>query len=406
MPKFKYVAVEPSGNKVEGVKEAKTQDAVVHFLHQQQYTVLNVEEQIDYFGELFRSKIPKVSIKNRVIFAKQLSTMLGAGISITQALEIVIQQTSDESLKKNIQDTLSDIQQSGRNLSDALEDHTKLFNEVQLNLIRAGEASGNIVEVLTKVSEDLNKTKELTGKIKTAMIYPVIIFVIVAVVVGIMVVVMVPAVEGLYEDFGVEKLPPVTAFLVGVSNFVTNPVGIAILVTFVFSAISSARYYYSTPSGRHTVDNWILKIPIAGELIAKIQITQFCRLVSMLLKSGVPIIETLNIVAGALGNIWFKEALQNASEDIAKGVPLAVPLSKTQVYPPLIVRMVSIGEETGKLDIVLDDMADFYEEEVRELSENLNKLMEPLILVIVGGIVAFLAVGIYLPIYSIGQNLT
>ncbi|MBD3363096.1 hypothetical protein GF362_05230 [Candidatus Dojkabacteria bacterium] len=408
MAEYKYVAINPNGKKITGVQEGNSRDAVATFLHQQNLVIVSIEEKIDYMETIFTGGTPKVSLKNKVIFAKQIATMLGAGLPIIQALEIIIQQTQDKALQKNMEAVLEDIQKNGVPLSDAMEEHTKMFNEVQISLIRAGEASGNLNDILTKVAEDLDKTKQLTSKIKSAMIYPVIIFIVIGIVMVVMMTTMIPAVEKLYEDFGMtaDDLPFVTKTLVNISNFMTNPVGATIMIIVLASVILGFRYYRSTTGGRLTTDKLILKLPVFGNLITKIQITQFCRLVSMLMRSGISIIETLNIVSTSLDNVLFKNALLDSIEDISSGAPLAVPLSRYEVFPPLIVRMVAIGEETGKLDQILSDMAQFFEDEVNEISENLSKLMEPLILVIVGGIVALLAVGIYLPIYSIGQNMS
>lgn len=405
MPTYKYRVVDQSGKEINGEQDASDKATLVSFLHDQSLTVVSVEEKINMFGELTAFGTSNVNLKSKVVFAKQLSTMLAAGLPITQALEIIIQQTDDKSLQKNLTFVLDDIQKSGRPLSDSMQQHTKILNEVQINLLKAGEQSGNLNEVLLKISEDLQKTKILVGKIKGAMIYPAIVFVIVVVVMVVMVVYMIPAVEGLYRDFGITQLPATTAFLVSLNKFITNPLGAISTILVVGSIIVGFNFYRATTSGRYVTDKLILKLPVFGNLIEEIQIAQFCRLLSMLLKSGVPIIDSINIVGSALNNILFVNALKRATEDISKGIPLAIPLSKSQVFPPLIVRMVAIGEETGKLDKVLQDMAVFYEEEVNEISDNLNKLMEPMILVIVGGIVAFLAIAIYLPIYSIGQSL-
>ena len=405
MPTYKYNVVDQYGKSIAGVQDANDKSTLVAFLHDQNFTVVNIEEKINFFGELMSFGMSSVSLKSKVVFAKQLSTMLAAGLPITQALEIIIQQTDDKSLEKNLQFVLDDIQKSGRPLSDSMKQHTKIFNEVQINLVKAGETSGNLNEVLIKVADDLQKTKLMVGKIKGAMIYPAIVFVVIAVVMVVMILYMIPAVQGLYNDFGVSELPGPTAFLVSMNQFLTNPLGAISTVVIIVSTVVGFNFYRSTTSGRVVTDKIILKLPVFGKLIEEIQIAEFCRLFSMLLKSGVPIIDSINIVGSALSNVLYINALRQAVEDISKGIPLAIPLSRSQVFPPLIVRMVAIGEETGKLDKVLEDMAVFYEEEVNEISDNLNKLMEPMILVVVGSLVAFLAIAIYLPIYSIGNSL-
>lgn len=407
MPLYSYRALDSSRNEVSGELEAKHRDNVAAFLHEKGYTVLSVDEKVKYFEEIFSSGTPKVSLKNKVVLSKQLATMLGAGLPMVQALEIIIQQTNDKALKKNLQGVLDDIQKSGMPLSDAFLKNTKLYNDVQINLIRAGETSGNLYEVLVKVADDLEKSKKLKAKIRGAMIYPAIIFVVVGIVMAVMMVYMIPAVKDLYSDFGIgeEGLPGVTRMLVAMSDFMTDPFGATIIITVIVGSVVGTKYYYSTPGGRLVIDKLALKIPVVKDLVSKVHIAEFARLLSMLIKSGVPIIKSIEIVSSALSNVHFKNALLNSIDDVSNGIPLAVPLSRSEVYPPLIVKMVAIGEETGKMDSVLADMAKFYDDEVDELSDNLNKLMEPLILIIVGSIVAFLAIGIYLPIYSIGNNI-
>lgn len=405
MATFVYKVVDPDGKQITGEQEANSENAIARFLHEQNYVVLSIEEKVDFMSELFSTGVPQVSLKGRVVFANQMATMMGAGLALTKAMEIIIQQTKEPALQKNLHDVLEDIQASGRSLSSALAARTKMFNEVQINLLKAGEESGNLYEILVKISDDLEKSKKLQGKIKGAMIYPIIIFVIIAIVMAVMMIYMIPAIEDLYANFGIKELPAITAFLVSISNFLTSPFGFPIILSIGAGIVFGYKSYRATDGGRHATDKIFLKLPVIGNFIAMIQIAQFTRLLSMLLKSGVPIIDSLNIVGSALTNIHFKEVLDMAAEDLAKGTPLAMPLARSGVYPPLIVRMVEIGEETGKLDVVLEDMAKYYDTEVDEISDNLNKLMEPLILVVVGGVVAFLAIGIYLPIYSIGNNI-
>lgn len=402
---YKYHVVDSNGNQVKGEQEAASEEKLAAFLHSQNYVIVSIDEKIQFFKEISQNRMPEVNLKQKVIFAKQLATMIGAGLPLIQVMEIVIQQTKDEALRRNLENVLSDIEKGGITLSDAFDRNTKMFNKVQINLIKAGESSGNMYEMLYKVAQDLDKSKQLKSKIQNAMIYPVIIFVVIAIVMVVMMVYMIPSVQELFNDFGIKELPPITAFLVSVSDFFTNPLSLVLLLSVTVAFVLVYRYYYKTVGGRHYIDKIKLKIPIFGNLISKVHIAEFSRLLSMLLKSGIPIVQALEIVNGALSNIHFQDAIQEGIKDVQSGLPLAIALSKSEVYPPLIVRMVGIGEETGKLDSVLEDMAKFYDDEVAEVTDNLSKLMEPLILVIVGGLVAFLAIGIYLPIYSIGQNM-
>lgn len=406
MPKYKYTVLDNSGKKIQGTQEAASADRLAVFLQEQNYTVMKIDEVVDVIEEVLSGGIPKVKLKQRVVFTNQLSTMIGAGLPITESLEILVSQSKDKALQKNLQSVLEAIEKEGMQISDALQKYTRIYSEVQISLIRAGESSGNLHEVLLKVAEDLKKANRLQSKIKGAMIYPVIIFVLVAVVLYVLVTKMIPAVEALYQDFGVTELPAITAFLVHLSNFLANPLGSIFLLILIVSIIAGYKFYRSTETGRFMTDKLFLKIPVFGNLIGMLQVAQFSRLISMLLRSGIPITEALRVTSNALDNVLFRDVLIDAKANVEAGIPLAAALARSEVYPPLLVKMVETGERTGKLDSILTDMADFYEAEVEEISDNLNKLMEPMILIVVGGLVAFLAVGIYLPIYSIGQYIS
>jgi len=224
-----------------------------------------------------------------------------------------------------------------------------------------------------------------------------------AIVLVVMLVFMIPSVKGLYSDFGVSELPGVTQFLVNISEAVTNPFTAIIIVLVIVFTVLGVRYYYTTYQGRRAIDRLLLKIPIFGPLLNKVQITQFARLLSLLMKSGVPIVDAMRTVANALGNSIYKDLIQQAADEVLKGNPMAIPLAKDDVIPLVMLKMVATGEETGKLDKVLSDMAAYYEAEVDETTSNLTKLMEPFILLTVGVLVGFMAIAIYLPLYSIGQ---
>jgi type IV pilus assembly protein PilC len=292
--------------------------------------------------------------------------------------------------------------ESGSTLSDAFRKEETIFSELQINLLVAGEKSGQLNEVMEQIAIDLRKEKDLQSKIKGAMIYPVIIFIVMILVMVVMMLFMIPSVKDLYENFDAE-LPWITQALVTMSEGLSSPVGLISLVLVPVIVFFGFRYYYSTPSGRHVLDKLLLKIPVFGNLTTKVQLTQFNRLLSMLMKSGVPIVEELRIVAKSLSNIWFQELVMQASAEVTKGKSITIPLSKSKIFPVIMLKMLATGEETGKLDQITADMAEYYEKEVDDLTSNLTKLMEPFILLIVGGMVAFMAVAIYLPLYDLGQ---
>jgi type IV pilus assembly protein PilC len=292
--------------------------------------------------------------------------------------------------------------EGGSSLSRAFSKE-KIFTEVELNLIAAGEKSGNLVEMIQKVADNMEKQKDFQAKIRGAMIYPAIIFLVVIVVVVVLMVFMVPAVRDLYADFD-EELPWITQLLVNISNFFVS-FWWALLIGLI-GGILGLRYYYSTKSGRDVIDRVFLSIPIFSQIVVKTQLAEFTRLLSMLLKSGIPIIDAINIVANALPNIHFKRGLKHAAKEVEKGTPLAVPIAKNEDFPMIISRIIATGESTGNLDKVLADISRYYQTEVDNLTSNLTKILEPVILIVVGGIVAFIAMVVYMPIFGLVNVMT
>lgn len=403
MPLYGYTATDRKGKTVTGKQEAPNSDAVAGFLHDKGLVVVEVNELIGIdFQQILSAQVGGVPLADRVIFAKQLSTMLSAGLPLIQALEILVQQTENKSLRKKLDKVYKDVS-SGISLSEAFRKDQTMFSPVQLNLLVAGEQSGNLNEIMQKVAEDLEKSKQLRGKIVGALIYPIVLFVVMAIVVAAMLVFMIPAVKDLFGD---NELPWVTQVLVNLSAFVTSPFGVTLMVSVFAFVFGASRYYRSTKEGRRATDRWLLKVPVFGTLIGKIQLAEFCRLLSMLLQSGLPIVDVLNIIADALSNTAYSDVVRSAAIQVAKGNSLTIPLAKNEVFPLILLKMLATGEETGKLDQVAADMGRFYENEVNDITANLSKAMEPVIMVLVGFVVAFLAFAIYLPIYQLGTIVT
>ncbi|MBN1915551.1 type II secretion system F family protein [Candidatus Dojkabacteria bacterium] len=403
MANFRYIATKKTGERIEGEMEATSREEVLNALHGQDLIVVNIDDSIGFSLKKIGSvQIGGIPLKDKVFFTKQMSVMLSAGLPITQSLDILVQQTTNEGFRNELNSILEEVK-GGNTLSSAFSKRKSMFNEVQLSLLRAGEQSGNLSEVITQISIDLEKSNDIQSKIRSAMIYPVIILVAVVVVLFVMILFMVPAVEELYADFGGAELPIVTRLLVAFGNFVKSPIGFISIVGGTGLIIFAFRYYRGTKSGREFTDKLLLKIPVFGPLNTKIQITQLTRLTHMLLVSGIPIIDTIKTVTNSMSNIHFQNALSSAAEDVSKGIPLAVPLSKSKYIPLIVSQMIATGEETGSLDQILESLAEFYDNEVNQITNNLTKLMEPLILLFVGGLVGLLAVAIYLPIYQIGQ---
>jgi type IV pilus assembly protein PilC len=406
MAEFKYVAITPGGQRVEGNKTADTQNEVLSFISAQGMTPIIIEESIGFnFKKLLSFEIGGLGLEEKVVLIKQLSTMVSAGIPIIQAIDILVQQADKDSVKEKLT-RIYRLIEAGTALSDAFRKEGGLLSEVQSNLMAAGEKSGNLTEMLLKIAEDLEKSKNLRGKIQGAMIYPAIILVVMTGVLSLMIIFMVPQVKNLYESLGQNELPFVTQVLVGIGNLFTNIGSLSIIIFLIAVFYGLFRYAVSTPEGRLQFDKFKLKLPVFGNLIRKIEIVEFCRVLSMLMTSGIPIIEALDIVARATDNSLFKNILVQSKEELTKGSSLAIALAKfntKEAFPIIILRMIATGEEAGKVDNVLKDMGTFYENEVDQIAGNLTKLIEPFILVLVGGLVGFMAIAIYLPIYQVGQ---
>jgi len=407
MSTFIYQAAKSSGEIVTGERNAGNKEEVVDFLHSQELMVIKVEEKISMaLGRITNLQIGDVPVSEKVMITRQLATMLGAGLPVTQAIEVLIQQqVKFANLKHKLGEVYTDVQ-SGLPMSFAFSKAGIIFNELQINLLAAGEKSGNLVEIMTSIADDMKKSSQLQGKIKGAMIYPIVIFITIIIVVIILMLFMIPAVSQLYKDFGQERLPPVTEFLVNVSNFLTNPFGAFFTFAVIAGSFISFRAFRRTQNGRKLTDEILLKLPVWGELTSKTEMLRMSRLLGMLLKSGIPIIDALNSTAMVLKTYQFQMTLKKAAIEVAKGVPISIPLAKSKVIPVLAVKLIATGEQTGKLDSILHEIESYYEDQVEEITSNLTKLMEPLILLIAGGVVGFLAVAIYLPIYQLATFVT
>lgn len=406
MANFSYKASKQGGELVSGEMSAANYDEVYKALNAQGYLPITIEQKMElnlnnYFKKLGDIEIGDIPVSEKVIFSRQLATMLAAGLPITQAIEILLQQTKYSKMRKKLADVYKDVQ-TGVPLSVSFSKQQLIFNDLQISLIQAGEKSGNLVEIMNQIADDMKKSANLQGKIKGAMIYPIIIFVVIIVVVAVLMIYMIPAVEKLFKDMGDKPLPEITQFLVNISNFLSNPVVLIVGAIVLVAAFLSFKSFYATRSGKSTIDKMILVFPVFGDLVTKMQIYEMARLMQMLFKSGIPIIDALKSTAESLGNYHFRTALENAAVEVSKGVPLAVPLSRSRVIPVIVVKLIATGEQTGKLDHILGEITSFYADQVEEMTSNLTKLMEPFILIVAGLLVAFLAVAIYFPIYQLG----
>lgn len=395
---FKYEARTSDGAPFNGKMQAKSVQEVIDSLLEKKMVIINVTEDSSFsLDRLSEINIGGIPLKEKVIFMRQLSTMISAGLPLPQALDILQQQITNPRFKKIIENVYADVQ-GGIALSKSLRKQDGSFDDITISLIQAGEESGHLETILDRVATELEEKKKLGEKIKSAFTYPIIIMVVVVLVIAVLVTVLVPAMKDIYKDFD-SDLPWATMVLVAMSDFVIA-YWWALIVGIGVIAIS-VKMYIDTEPGTRLFHKLILKVPVFGPLMTKIQITQFTRVLGLLMQSGLSIVDALNLTAQSLGNVHFKDAVMEARKEVEKGVPMAIPLSRSNYFPLVVSQMISVGEESGKIDQVLGRMTDYYNSEVEVMTANLTTLLEPLILIVMGGVIAFIAFAVYMPMFSL-----
>jgi type IV pilus assembly protein PilC len=400
MKKFKYSARDTKGKVIEGEIEAKDVQAVTDILHEKGLIVVSVKEGMGIDLErLNEINIGGVPMKDKVVFMRQMATMVGAGLPLTRSLEIMVQQASNPLFKRVLKNVLDSIQ-SGKTLADSFRAEEDVFDDITINLIEAGEESGNLEIILEKLAVELEEESELSSKIKSALIYPAIILVVIIGVVLLMMFVLVPAMSDIYSDFDAE-LPFATTLLMDMSSFFINYWWAVLTVLLVLGI--GIKYYLDTPKGKRNFDKIVLKIPVLGKIITKMQISQFTRILSLLLGSGLPIIKAIELTAQSLSNEMFRDTLMEAKDEVEKGGPLAIPIARSEYYPLLVSSMIAVGEETGEMDIVLQKVSEYYKDEVDAATSNLSTILEPFFLILMGGAIGFIAMAVYMPMFELSS---
>ncbi|NLE31357.1 type II secretion system F family protein [Candidatus Dojkabacteria bacterium] len=400
MPNFTYSARNNQGKEVKGKIEARDGQAVVEILQDKGLVVVNVKEQATFDIEsLGQINIGGVPMKDKVVFMRQLATMVGAGLPLTRGLQVMEQQISNPMFKRVITQVKSSVE-AGKSLAESFRNSDEVFDDVTINLIEAGESSGNLDDILNKLAIELEESKKLQGKLKGALTYPLILLVIIVGVMVLMMLVLVPAMSDIYGEFGGE-LPTITRVMVAMSDFFINYWWAIVIV--LLGLLIGYKVWVDTPKGKRTKDKIIVKIPIMGVIISKMQLAQFTRLLGLLLGSGLSIIRALELTAMSLSNDMFKEVIFQAKEEVERGGSLALPIARSDYYPLIVSSMIAVGEETGELDTVLAKVSQYYKEEVDQATENMSSLLEPIFLVIMGVAVAFIALGVYTPMFQLSE---
>ena len=397
---FAYQARDASGRIVTGIQDAINEDNAVTSLMNRGLMVLSLQKK----SEASKTKKNNSTVKetDTVLFTRQLATMIEAGISLVQALTALYEQC-DPKRQRNLRAVISDVTsrvQGGDTFHEAISKHPRVFNRLYVSMVKAGEHGGLLAEILDRLAGFLEATARLRKKVKSAMTYPVIVITIAFAITTFLIVKVVPIFGEIFKDFGA-KLPPPTQFLIDVSDFIRG--NWYLLALGLGGTIFGLRYFLRSKRGKQLSDKWKLKLPVFGPLVHKICMSRFSRTFAQLIRSGVPILEVLEIVGGTSGNHVIETSIATVTQDIEKGDNLSVALSKKKIFPPMLLRMVAAGEATGKVDTMLEKMADFWDEEIEAMLDAMTSLIEPMLIVFLGVIVGGIVIAMFLPIFKLNE---
>jgi len=397
MKKFNFIASSKEGKKNKGIVEAVNQTHAINILRAKGFFIVELKEIEVLPAWLKWTKgFQRVKQKDVVHFTRQLATMINAGLPLTDALSILKYQ-SNIALAKVVDEVLRDVE-GGGSFFKALSKFKRIFSSVYLALVKSGETAGVLEKVLLRLSKTLEKQLEFRAKTKNALIYPAIVTVAMVIVAVIMMVFVIPQLTDLYDEFGAD-LPGMTKVLISISNFMVKFWYLALFL--LIAAVFSYWRWSQTKAGRQIIDTYVLRLPIIGKLKTMVILTEMTRTLSLLVQSGISIIEALEIVAGTAGNVLFAKSIKTAAKEVEKGLPLAAAIGKYEHFPPLVSQMIAVGEETGKVDEVLMNVSRYFESESEQAIKGLTTAIEPLMMIMLGIGVGFLVIAIVLPIYNL-----
>jgi type IV pilus assembly protein PilC len=408
MPTFAYTGRTRAGQTVTGERTADSMDAATAALRRDQINVTRIapskaKEDAKAKKDSKGGKSgKKVAAKNLAVFTRQFSVMIDAGLPLVQCLDILGSQEEDKNFAFVILATRTDVE-SGASLADAMRKHPKTFDPLFTNMIAAGEAGGILDTILKRLATYIEKAVKLAGQVKSAMIYPIAVVVIAGLVVGVILWKVIPTFAALFSGLGAD-LPLPTRIVIGLSDNLVR------YFPFLFVGGGAASYalktYYATENGRRVIDQITLKLPVLGNIMRKIAVARFCRTLSTLISSGVPILDGLEITAKTAGNAIVEDAIMVTRKSIERGETISAPLKETKVFPAMVTQMIGVGEATGALDTMLGKIADFYEEEVDTAVAGLLTLLEPIMIAMLGIVVGGIVIAMYLPIFDLISKLT
>jgi len=396
---FKYAAKDMNGKSISGSLEAPDRTAAIGMLRKQDLVIISLNEAAvkKSISLLFQPRKKKVKIDDLVIFSRQLATMVDAGIPLVGALDILGEQSENKTFAGIVMSVRNDVE-AGSSLSDAMSKHKNAFSALFVNMVKAGESSGMLDEILDRVAIYLEKTSSLQRKIKSALVYPAVVTSMAVGITLLLLLKVIPVFKGIFEGFGAQ-LPTPTLVLIAISDALQKyfVIGIAIVIGVTIAAVK----YVKTAKGRLGFDALMLKLPIFGQLFRKVAISKFTRTLSTLIKSGVPILAALEIVGRTSGNKVVEKAIEQVRLNVREGESIADPLARAKIFPPMVTRMVSVGEQTGELEKMLSKIADFYDEQVDATVSALTSMMEPFIIAFLGLVIGSIVICMFLPIFKI-----
>jgi type IV pilus assembly protein PilC len=402
MPEYVWKARTAAGNILSGEMNEVNESVVMNKLRKMNYTDIKVKKKPKDLFENIEFFQPKVKTKDIVIFTRQFATMIDAGLPLVQCLEILAGQQENKTFKKVLTSVKLTVE-GGSTFADALKQHPKIFDDLFVNLIHAGEAGGILDTILRRLAVFLEKSEALRRKVKGAMVYPGVVITIALSVVVVLLVFVIPVFKEMFEGAG-DKLPGPTLMVMAMSEFVQNyfihTAVLVVIIIFIF------RRFSRTEKGRMIIDRVALKTPAIGLLLRKVAVARFCSTLGTMISSGVPILDALEITAKTAGNVIIEKAIMNTRTAIAEGRTIAEPLMETGVFPGMVVRMIAVGEATGALDAMLAKISEFYDEEVDAAVEALTQLMEPIMIVVLGGVCGGMVIAMYLPVFSMAGSMS
>ncbi|HYK83255.1 MAG TPA: type II secretion system F family protein [Gemmatimonadales bacterium] len=395
MPFFQYTARTLKGDLVNDKIDLPTRDDVIAHLRKNRLVVVQVRAAPREFKISFKLG-GGIKIRDIVVFTRQFATMINAGLPLVQALDILAQQTENKALADITRQVVYDVE-SGQTLADALRKHPKAYSDLYVNMVAAGEAGGILDTILLRLAQFLEKNDAIIRKVKGAMIYPAVILTVAVVAISVLLIFVIPTFQNMFASVHLD-LPLPTRIVIGLSNMLKNYWWAIIAV--IGAAVFAIRGYYNTTAGRLQIDSMLLRTPVLGDVLRKAAVSRFTRTLGTLISSGVSILDGLEITARTAGNMVIHNAVMESRASIAGGETISAPLQKSKVFPPMVISMIAVGEQTGGLDEMLSKIADFYDDEVDAAVSALLSLMEPIMIVVLGVIVGGMVVAMYLPIFD------